>query len=182
MSIESLMLSSHLILCHPLLLLSSVFPNIRVFSNESALHIRWPKYWSFSFSISPFNEYSGLISFRTDWFDLHAVQGTLSIVFSRTTVQKLQFFGTQSSFGPPSNPYMTGKTLILTIWIFISKVMSLHFNTLSRSVIAFLQRIQHILISRLQSLLLLQWMHTPQKVRKKVSYLSKFLRRHRGPV
>ena len=93
MSIESVMLSSHLILCHPLLLLSSVFPSIRVFSNESALHIRWPKYWSFSFTISPFNEYSGLISSRIDWFDLRAVQGTLSIVFSRTTVQKHQFFG-----------------------------------------------------------------------------------------
>ena len=93
MSIESVMPSNHLILCHPLLLPPSIFPSIRVFSNESALHIRWPKYWSFSFSISPSNEYSGLISFRMDWLDILAVQG-LSRVFSNTTVQKHQFFGT----------------------------------------------------------------------------------------
>ena len=96
MSIESVMPSNHLILCRPLLLLPSIFPSIRVFSNESALHIRWPKYWSFSFNISPSNEYSGLISFRMDWLDLLAVQG-LSRVFSNTTVQKHQFFGTQPS-------------------------------------------------------------------------------------
>ena len=96
MSIESVMPSNHLILCHPLLLLPSVFPRFRVFSNESVLHIRWPKYWSFSFSISPSNKYSGLISFRIDWLDLLAVQG-LSRVFSNTTVQKHQFFSTQPS-------------------------------------------------------------------------------------
>ena len=96
-SIESVMPSIHLILCHPLLLLPSIFPSIRVLSNESVLHIRWPKYWSFSFSISPFNEHSGLISSRMDWLDLLAVQGTLSKVFSNTTVQKHQFFGIQLS-------------------------------------------------------------------------------------
>ena len=96
MSIESVMLSNHLILCHPLLLLPSVFPSIRVFSNELALHIRWPKYWNFSFSISPFGEYSGLISFRIDCFDLLAVQ-RLSRVFSSTTIQKYQFFSAQPS-------------------------------------------------------------------------------------
>ena len=96
MFIDSLMSSNHLILCSPLLLLPSIFPSIRVFSNESALHIRWPKYWSFSFSINPSNEYSGLISFRIDWFDLLAVQG-LSRVFSSTTLQKLQFFCAQPS-------------------------------------------------------------------------------------
>ena len=96
MSIESVMPSNHLILCHPLLLPSSIFPSIRVFSNEPVLCFRWPKYWSFSFSISPSNEYSGLISFRMDWLDLHAVQGLLR-VFSNTTVQKHQFFGTQLS-------------------------------------------------------------------------------------
>ena len=96
-SIKSVMPSNHLILCRPLLLPSSIFPSIRVFSNESVLHIRWPKYRSFSFSISPSNEYSGLISFRTDWLDLLAVQGTLESPFSNTTVQKHQFFGTQPS-------------------------------------------------------------------------------------
>ena len=96
MSIESVMPSNHIFLCHPLLLLPSVFPSIRVFSNESALHIRWPKYWSFTFSISPSNEYSGMISFRMDWLDLLTVQGTLKSL-SNTTVQKHQFFGTQLS-------------------------------------------------------------------------------------
>ena len=96
MSIKSVMPSNHLILCHPLLFLPSIFPSIRVFSNKSVLHIRWPKYWSFSFSISPSNEYSGLISFRMDWFDLLAVQG-LSRVFSSTTVQRHQFFSAQPS-------------------------------------------------------------------------------------
>ena len=97
MSIELVMPSNHLILCHPLLLPPSIFPSIRVFSNESALRIRWPKYWSFSFSISSSSEYSGLISFKMDWLDLLAVQGTLSRVFSNTTVQKHQFFGAQLS-------------------------------------------------------------------------------------
>ena len=103
MSIELVMLSNHLILCHPLLLLPSVFPNIRVFSNDSAFHIRWPKYWSFSFNISPSNEHPGLISFRMDWLDLLVVQG-LSRVFSNTLVQKHQFFGTQLSL--QSNTYI----------------------------------------------------------------------------
>ena len=126
MSMESVIPSNHLILCRPLLLLPSIFPNIRVFSNELALHIRWPKYWSFR--ISPSNEYSGLISFKIDWFDLLAVQGTLR-VFSNTTVQKHQFFSTQPSFMVQLwRMYVTtGKTISLTIWIFVAKVMSLLF-------------------------------------------------------
>ena len=116
----------------PLSPLPSIFPSIRVFSTESALHIMWPKYWSFSFSISPSNEYSGLISFRTDWFHLLVVQG-LSRVFSSTTVQKHQFFSTQPSLWSNSHLYMTtGKTITLTICTFVGKVMSLLFNTLSR--------------------------------------------------
>ena len=148
MSIKLVMPSNHLILCCPLLLLPLIFPSIRVFSNEVSLHIRWPKYWSFSFSISPSNEYSGLISFRIDWLDLLTVQG-LSRIFSNTTVQKHRFFGTWLSL-INSHPYMTtGKTIALTIWIFVSKVMSLLFNTLS--VIAFLPRRKRLLISWLQS-------------------------------
>ena len=115
MSIESVMPSNHLVLCHPFLLPPSIFPGIRVFSNESVLHIRWPRYWSFSFSISPSNEYSGLISFRIDWLDLLAVQG-LTRVFSSTTVQKHQFFGAQLSlwYNSHIHPYMTtGKTIAL---------------------------------------------------------------------
>ena len=112
MSIELMMPSNHLILCHPLLLLPSVFPSMRVFSKESVLRTRWPKYWSFSFNISPSKEIPGLISFRMDWLDLLAVQGTL--VFSSTTVQKQQFFGTQLSFWSNSHPHMTtGKTTAL---------------------------------------------------------------------
>ena len=129
MSIESVMPSNHLILCRPLLLPPSIFPNIRVFSNESALPIRWPKYWSFSFSISPSNEYSGLISFRIYWFDLLAVQHYSSKFFSNTIVQKHQFFCAQLSLVQFSHPYMTtGKTTALTRWTFVSKVMSLLFN------------------------------------------------------
>ena len=152
MSIESVMRSNHLILCRPLLLLPSMFPGIRVFSNESALHIRWPKYWSFSFSISPSNEYSGLISFRMDWLDLFEVQGTLkSLLQYRSSkasmLQHSAFFTVQLS-----HPYMTtGKTIALTIWIFVGKVMSL-FNMLSRLVIAFLPRSKRLLISWLQLL------------------------------
>ena len=138
MFIESVMPSNYLILCCPLLL-PSIFPSIRVFSNGSALHIRWPKYWGFSFSISP-NEYSGLISFRFGWFNLLAVH--VSRVFSSTTIWKHQFFGAQPSLW--SNiyiPYMTtGKTISLTIRTFPSKIMSLLFNMLSRFVIAFLPR------------------------------------------
>ena len=131
--------SKHLLLCHPLLLLPSIFPSIRVFSNESVLHLRWPKYWSFSFSISPSNEYSGLISFRIDWFDLIAVQGTLKSLLQHhsskaSILQHSAFLMVQLS-----HPYMTtGKTIALTSWTFVSKVMSLLFNMLSRLVIVFL--------------------------------------------
>ena len=133
MSIESVMLSDHFILCHPLLLLPSIFPNIRVFSIEVALCIRWPKYWSFSFSISPSNEYSGLNSFRMDWFDLLAVQGTLKSLLYSSKASILwcsAFFIVQLSY-----PYMTtGKTIALTRWTFVVKVMFLLFNMLSRLV------------------------------------------------
>ena len=135
MSIESVMPSNHLILRCPLLLLPSIFPSIRVFSNESALHIRWPKYWSFSFSISPSIEYSGLISFRMDWSDLLAVQGTLKSLLQHhsskaSILQCSAFFIIQLS-----HPYMTtGKTIALTRWTFVGKIMSLFFNMLSRLV------------------------------------------------
>ena len=141
---------NHLIFCCPLLLLPCLVPSIWVFSNESALRI-WPKCWSFSFSISPSNEYSGLISFRMDWLDLCAVQGTLR-VFSNTTVQK--HFLQQSAFFMVqlSHPYMTtGKAIALTIWTSVSKVMFLLFNMLSRFVIAFLPRNKRLSISWVQS-------------------------------
>ena len=151
MSIESVMLSSHPILCCHLLLLPSIFPSISVLSNEWALHIKWPKYWSFSFSISSSSEYSRLISFRIDWFDLFAVQGTLKSFFQhhslKPIIQCSAFFMVQLS-----HPYMTtGKTIALTRRIFAGKVMSLLFNTLSRFVIAFLPRSKHLLILWLQS-------------------------------
>ena len=152
MSIESVMPSNHLILCRPLLLLPSIFPSIRVFSNESLLRIRWPKYWSFSFSISPPNEYSGLISFRMDWLDLLVVQGTLMSLLQHhsskaSILWRSAFFTVQLS-----HLYMTtGKTIALTRWTFVGKVMSLFFNMLSRLVIAFLPRSRHLLISCLQS-------------------------------
>ena len=136
MSIESMMPSNHLILCHPLLLLSSIFPSIRVFSNESVLCIRWPKYWNFRFNISPSNEHSGLISFRMDWLNLLAVQGTLKSPLPHhnskaSILQRSAFFLVQRSY-----PYMTtGKTITLTRQTFVSKVMSLIFNMLSRLVI-----------------------------------------------
>ena len=142
MSIESVMPSSHLILCHPLFLLPSIFPSIRFFSGELALHIRWPKYWSFS--ISPSNEYSEFISFRIDWFDLLAVQGTHKNLLQQHNLkasmfQCLAFFMVQLS-----HPYMmTGETTALTMWTFVSKVMSLLFNTLPWFVIAFLPRSNH---------------------------------------
>ena len=146
MSVESVVPSNHLILCRPLLLLSSIFPSIRVFSNESVLHIRWPKYWSFSFNISPSHEYSRLIFFRIDWFDLLAVQG-FSRVFSNSTVQKHQFFGTQLCL-QFSHPYMTtGKTIALTRRTTVGKVMSLLLNMLSRLVITFLTRSKRLLIT-----------------------------------
>ena len=151
MFIESVMPSIHLILCCPLLLLPSIFPSIRVFSDESVLCIRWPKYWSFSLSISPSNEYSELISFRMDWLISLQPKG-LSRVFSNTTIQKHQFFGAQLSLqSNSSHPYVTtGKTIALTRWTFVSKVMSLLFNMLSRLVITFLPRSKHLLISWLQ--------------------------------
>ena len=152
MSIESAMPSNHLILCCPLLLLPSIFPSFRVFSNASALHIRWPKYWNFSFNISPSNEHPGLVSFRMDWLDLLAVQGTLKSLLQHhsskeSVLQCSAFFIVQLS-----HPYMTaGKTIALTRWTFVGKVMSLLFNMLSRLVITFLPRSKHLLISWLQS-------------------------------
>ena len=134
MSIESVMPSNHLILCHPLLLLPSIFPSITVFSSESALRIRLPKYWSFSLSISPSNEYPGLISFRIDWFDRLAVQETLKSLLQLHS-SKHQFFGTQPSLWSNSHPYMTiGKTIALTIRTFVGKVMSLLFSTVFSAV------------------------------------------------
>ena len=152
MSIESVMPSNHLILYLLLLLLSSIFPSIRVISNESVLCIRWPKYWSFSFSISPSNEHSGLISFRIDWLDLLPVQGTLKSLLQHhsskaSILRRSVFFIVQLS-----HPYMTtGKTIALTRWTFVGKVMPLLFNTLSSLVIAFLPRSKRLLISWLQS-------------------------------
>ena len=144
--------SNHLILCHLLLLLPSIFPSIRVFSNESALRIRWPKHWSFSFSINLSNEYSGLISFRMDWFDLLAGQGTLKSLLQHDSLKPSilchsAFFTVQLS-----HPYMTtGKTIALTRWTFVDKVMSLLLNMLSRLVITFRPRSKCLLISWLQS-------------------------------
>ena len=140
--------SNHFILCRPLLPSPSIFPNIRVFPNESVLHIRWPKYWSFSFSISPSNEYSGLISFGIDWLDLLAVQGTLKRLLQHhsskaSILQCSDFFIVQFS-----HPYMTtGKTIALTRWTFVGRVMSLLFNMLSRLAITFRPRSEHLLIS-----------------------------------
>ena len=140
-SIESVEPSNHLILCHPLLLLPSIFPSIRVFSNESALCIRWPKYWSFSFSISPSKEYSGFISFRIDWFDLPAVQGTLKHLLQHHSSKASILWHSAFFMVQLSHPYMTtGKTIALTRWIFVGKGMSLLFNTLSRFVTDFLLR------------------------------------------
>ena len=170
MSIESVMPSNHLILCHPLLLLPSVFPSIRVFSSELVLCIRWLKYWSFSFSIGPSSEYSGLISFRMDWLDLFAVQGTLKSLLqhysSKAPILRCSaFFIVQLS-----HPCITtGKTIALTRWTFVDKVMSLLFNTLSWFVIAFLPRSKCLLIS---------WLQSPSSVilePKKIKSLSLFL-------
>ena len=123
--IESVMPSNHLILCHPLLLLPSIFPSIRVFSNESALHIRWPKYWSFSFNISPNNEHPGLISFRIDWLDLLAVQGTLKSLLQHHSSKASNLWCSAFFIVQISHPYMTtGKTMALTRWTFVDKVMS----------------------------------------------------------
>ena len=138
--------SNHLILCHPLLFLPSILTRIRVFSNESVLHIRWPKYWSFSFSISPSNEYSGLISFRMDWLALLAVQGTLKSLFQHHSSKASVLWHSAFFMVQLSHPYMTtGKTIVLTRRTFVSKVMSLLFNMLSRLVIAFLPRSKRLL-------------------------------------
>ena len=153
MSIESGMPSNHLIFCHPLLLPTSIFPSIRVFSNESVLCIRWPKCWSFSFSISPSNEYSGPISFRIDWFDFLAVQGTPKSLLQHHSSKASILKHSVSFMVQLSHPYMTtGKTVTLTIWTLVGKVISLLLNTLSRFVIVFLSRSKHHLISWLQSL------------------------------
>ena len=152
MSIESVMSSNHLILCGALFLPPSIFPSIRVFSNESVLHIRWPTYWIFSFNISPSNEYSGLISFRMDWLDLLAVQGALKSLLQHhsskaSILRHSAFFIVQHS-----HPYMTaGKAITLTRWTFVDKVMSLLFNMLSNLVTTFLPRSKCLLISWLQS-------------------------------
>ena len=141
--------SNHLILCCPLLLVPSIIPSIRVFSDESVLHIRWPKYWNFSFSNSPSNEYSGLISFRTDWFDFLAVQGTLKSLLQHhssnaSVLQHSAFFMVHLS-----HSYMTtGKTVALTRWVFVGKPMSLLFNMLSRFVIAFLPRSKNLAVGK----------------------------------
>ena len=148
----SVMPSSHLILCHPLVLLPPILPSITVFSNESTLRMRWPKYWSFSFSISPSNEHSGLISFRMDWLDLLAVQGTLKSLLQHHS-SKASIFQCSAFFTVQlSHPYMTsGKTIVLTRQTFVGKVMSLLFNMLSRLVISFLTRSKCLLILWLQS-------------------------------
>ena len=154
---------NHLILCHPLLLLASIFPSIRVFSNGSALCIRWPKYWSFSFNISPSHEHPGLISFRMDWLDLLAVQGTLKSLLQHhsskaSILQCSAFFIVQLS-----HPYMTtGKTIALTRWTFVDKVMSLPFNMLSRLVITFLE-VRPSKMPR-SKLLLISWLQSPSAV------------------
>jgi len=144
--------SNHPILCHPLLLLPSIFLSIRVFSNESVLPIRWPKYWRFNFSISPSNEYSGLIFFRIDWFDLLAVQGTLKNLLQHHSSKASILLHSAFFVGQLSHSYMTtGKTIALTIQIFVGKIMSLLFNMLSRLVTLFLPRSKCFLISWLWS-------------------------------
>ena len=151
MSIKLVMSSNCLILCHLLLLLPSIFPSIRVFSNESALLIRWPKYWSFSFNISPSNEHSGLISFRMDWLDLLAVQGTLKSLLQHHSSKASILWCSAFFTVQLSHPYMTtGKTIALTRWTFVDKVRSLPLNMLSRLVITFLPRSKRLLILWLQ--------------------------------
>ena len=170
MSIESAMPCNHLILCCPLLL-PLIFPSIKVFSNELVLCIRWPKYWSFSFIISPSSVYSGLISFRIDWVDLLAVQGTLKSLLQHHSSKAPVLQGSAFFMVQLSHPYMTtGKTIVLTRQTFVSKVMSLLFNMLSRFIIAFLPRSKHLLISWQQSLcaVILQ----PRKINLTVSIFS----------
>ena len=143
---------SHLILCHPLLLLSPIPPSIRVFSNESTLHVRWPKYWSFSFSVSPPNEHPGLISFRMDWLDLLAVQGTLKSLLQHHSSKASILLCSACFTVQLSHPHMTpGKTVALTRWTFAGKVMSLFCNILSRLIITYLPRSKRLLTSWLQS-------------------------------
>ena len=145
MSIESVIPSNHLILCCPLLLLPSIFPSIRVFSNDSALHIRWSKYWSFRFNISPANEYPGLISFRIDWLDLLAVQGTLKSLLQHHSSKASVLLCSAFFIVQLLHPYMTtGKTIALTRWTFVGKVMSLFLNMLSSLVINFLPSSKHL--------------------------------------
>ena len=152
MSVELVMPSSHLILGRPLLLLTTIPPSIRVFSNESTLHMRWPKYWSFSFSISPSSEHPGLISFRMDWLDLPAVQGTLQSLLQHHSSKASILWHSAFFTVQLSHPYMTtGKTIALTRQTFVDKVMSLLFNMLSRLVITFLPSSKRLLISWLQS-------------------------------
>ena len=150
-SIDSVMPSNHLILCRPLFLLPSIFPSIRVFSDESALRIRWPKYWSFSFNISPSNEHPGLICFRMDWLDLLAVQGTLKSLLQHHSSKAAILLCSAFFIVQLSHPYITtGKTIALTRRTFVDKVMSLLLNMLSRLVITFLPRSKRLLISWLQ--------------------------------
>jgi len=145
------MASNHLILCHPLLLLPSIFPSNKVFSNEAVLHIRWPKYWSFSFSISPSNEHPGLISFRMDWLDLLAVQGTLKSLLQHHNSKASILWCSVLFIVQLSHLYMTtGKTIALTRWTFVGKVVSLLFNMLSRLVLTLIPRSKCLLISWLQ--------------------------------
>ena len=150
--IESVIPSNHLILCHPLPLPPSIFPSIRVFSNQSALPIRWPKYWSFSLNNSPSNEHSGLICFRMDWLDLLAVQGALKSLLQHHSSKASILWHSDFFIVQLSHPYMTtGKTIALTRWTYVGKVMSLLFNMLSRLVITFLPRSKYLLISWVQS-------------------------------
>ena len=154
--------SNQLISCCPLLLLPSIFPSIRVFSNESVLHIRWPNYWSFCFSISPSNEYSELISFRMDWLDLFAVQGTLKSLLQHHSSKASILLHSAFFIVQLSHPYMTtGKTIVLTRWTFVGKVMSLLFNSLFRLVITFLPRHKHLLFHGCNHHL--QWFWSPKK-------------------
>ena len=156
--------SNCLILCHPLLFLPSIFPSIRVFSNESTLSIRWPKYWSFSFSTSPSNEYSELISFRIHWFDLLAAQGTFKSLLQHHSAKASILWRSAFFIVQLSHPYMTtGKTIALTRWTFVGKVMSLLYNMLSRLVITFLPRSKCLLISWLQSPYAVIW--EPKKIK-----------------
>jgi len=169
MSIESVMPSSHFILCHPLLLLPPIPPSIRVFSNESTLRMRWPKYWSFSVSIIPSKEIPGLMSFRMDWLDLLAVQGTLKSLLQHHSSKASVLWCSAFLMVQFSHPYMTaGKNIALTMWNFIGKVISLLFNMLSGFVIAFLPRSKHLLIS---------WLLSPSSVilePKKICYCFRF--------